>query len=850
MILEVDMPHDKRLIPPLTPITQTHQIDHIDFDMFAEILVTRGGDKDLLGMLNYIQKKLQPNLGLSRTAREAFEAIAPLKVTLYLDKVCEEKQLRQGIAEIKIAHDSDSTPQLRFELNTKFRTVSICIHADFKVTASLLLNWDAIYEDLRSEAAEEPLRGFTAWQRFSESSFFVSRSVNQILTKIERVLPECLKYNTSTFFLDHKPLDISINDSPIVQLTDASVNFNLVLDTEHFEVSQSYKKLPHDRQAILVLVEMDSPLMGTTRKLSPASLDSNGKLHIPLFGYFNQCRIVEIFHVDHNSERLIDWILTAPIVLKGMPVTEKHSLQELALLKNSDKSAFAEHLSTAPMVRGSDPQARRYWASFFANDEHKKRPVIYTEMITPAHMMLSELYNESDSADDITNRILYGPNSESSFRRFVITVKELELCKQFVFQITVPHTLTSKVDEAFFWGADGEHIGRTSILSAALCFKLVPPKYHKKLRLAVNMCCPAASVEEIGGGFGLRNHPHHLENIAKAFKNKFPTLPIEFKTLLPSHADKGGDKLASDLTHFSQAASMHLAERVVRTKADRLVVQGKARNREDYLYPASVATLSPFAPKMKGGYSGSVVTMTNEDLKQIGYISGGIHTSVEHVLSLVKSTSGEAHSFEVMLGRVLLGSTWVLLGNYASDSEIMLHTILNALIVREATLGGGRFGLEMMKIAVFYQIRHLTSFKEYADIIIAQIGTADSQDKLIEILYDAYKSYQITSIREGYTSNKTKLVVNTHERGMVAFLKEAVETASGRYPLSHSESRLAGIVRSVLTVLKAKARFKQLLKAKSSVPVEEPELDDLEPDGDDRQSQADVWEIPSIPSGD
>jgi hypothetical protein len=120
---------------------------------------------------------------------------------------------------------------------------------------------------------------------------------------------------------------------------------------------------------------------------------------------------------------------------------------------------------------------------------------------------------------------------------------------------------------------------------------------------------------------------------------------------------------------------------------------------------------------------------------KIGYSTiGNPHYSVESILK-------NSPNIEVMLGRVLLGSAWLLLGRYANDHEILLMTLLQSLMLQEFSIGFGACGMDLMQIQLLYNLRHIMD-DDLRNSLIGDIFNAYSSNHMIKIIHQACVLFQ------------------------------------------------------------------------------------------------------------
>ncbi len=782
---EIEFLHLNRVMPPEQAIIRDNFIQ-IDREKFQELVafqfdLSHSAFKEnvekFVQMMEKIRLAVQSNLGLSALERDKHETNHPMWVKrgnpdfpigkngeIPLDLVLHDAKdlahkFPKNIPKVMIIKDTSDNDGISILYNTKFRSFSMHIASNGKVISSLKLNWKAIYDDLSPivEGQQQALRSFTPWQRHSESNFFNSRSTNKVLSYLAEAFPTIFTIDSTNYYKDTNSELINLTHDTSEKLQTNNPNLYLILD--HTLVKTPKEFNPESRQPIFAVVRRKSPIMGNVIQLSPA-VYADKKLHIVLHGHQEETEITQIFHCDFESEKLYDWAWQGKkVILNTHEVKHEQSPQwkGLHLLKYSKNRDLIKQTASAPMVRASDSVMRTFWLSSF------DIPTVYTEMTTIADIF-NIGYNEASPLNRL-EKLYYSDQATSSFRRLIFSEYELRHAKNFVFQLAIPHESS---DELFFWGNDGENIGKTTRLALDIIFKLIPTEFHNKIRISINMCCPASSIERLGAGFGLRNRPDNIERIIKSIKDKYPTLFIEFKTLMLSNSDKQlsassqcqefktcassdksksefDEKSLADLNKISFSKNKSLSELLSDFGADGLVWQSKPRNEEVYDMKTTldITKTSDVNHHFKFGYSGMIATLDDDTLQKLGYRDRECpHWSVDTVISEMKKMDHgkSSDNFEVMLGRVLLGSPWLLLGRYASDQEILLLTILQCLLLREFAMGTGQAGFDLLQIHILYNLRHLVQ-DELRNKLMATVLEIRSATKILDVLYEQCASF-------------------------------------------------------------------------------------------------------------
>lgn len=738
-----NLPYLARVLPPSHPITRRNSVDinPIKFSEWLNDCMDPSNNNflnnvgEFVAVMERVRLAVQSNLGLSSRERDAHETYQYIMVksgkpdfpidnngeVSANDVIYSSDQLTsltRHQPRVLIMRDVSGQDGLSLLFKTKFRTFQLHINSEGEVESNLELNWKEIYDDLSPDKPGEhhALRSFTPWQRHSESNFFNGRSTSKVLSYLSKAYPSVFTYDSKSYYRDGQSEILNICSVNAKRISTKQPNIYMTLDDSVIEANDEFSRDPN--HPILAVVKRKSPLIGTLVQLVPAIYE-NGKLHLVIHGHQEETEIHEVFSCDFNSENILNWrwrngplkIVAGNQVNKGLP-----KWPGLHFLKYSQQRDVLQHTSAAPMVRASDAVMRKYWLSGF------DIPTVYSEMITIADVFNMENC-ETDSPLERLEKIYYSDSATSSFRRMSYTEYELANARYLAFQVVVPH---DSARDHFYWGEQGENIARTTRMALNVLLKMIPEKFHHKIRFAVNMCCPAASIERMGGGFGLCQQPTYIERIIHAIKDDFPAINIEFKTLmLPD-----------------QEQNNRLGERVAIAGADGLVWQGKPRNQEIY-DPQAVIDAAKFSfanNNMRSGYSGMVATLSNQQLIDLGYDeTDSPHYSVDGILQSVKDAHGGnlPDGFEVMLGRVLLGSPWLLQGRHATDQEILLLALLQSFMLRELAVGAGPCGVDLMQIHVQYNVRHITDDK-LRDELMTGVFEARSSTKIIDILYDVY----------------------------------------------------------------------------------------------------------------
>lgn len=792
----------QRVLPPSNAIERENKIavDKEKFSEFIEIQLNPAHPKfqdnlfHFLQMVEKIRLAVQSNLGLSAIERDKHETYHPIWVKkgkpdfplLENNDIKPESILYDAqaippsgkrIANAMIIQDDSKDEGFSILYQTKFRRFALYIQENGKVNSSLALNWEKIYDDLAPEISGEsqPLRSFTPWQRHSESNFFNGRSTDKILSYLSSAYPQIFLHNEISYYQDNPSEIIHLTKENYKKIETNYPNIYLTLDNSLIEPPQEIKK-DHKQQPILVVIRRYSPLLGNIIQLAPAIYEDD-KLHIVFQGHQHETEIVAIMSCDFEHQAIQRWILKKQDLCLHSKQSHRSVWKNLHLLKYHENQPFINKTASAPMVRGSDIVMRKYWLSSF------DIPTVYTEMIT-----IADIFNiENDISLSPQNRLekfYYSDGATSSFRRLILSEYELQNAKNVAVQIVLPHETPHA---RFFWGEQGEHIARTTKMVATILFEMIPSAHHHKLRFAINMCCPAASIEKIGAGFGLRNKPEYIKYITEAIKDKYPELIIEIKTLMLSNEDQCISKINDEFKEHKAISATHpsekhniscennkaLSEMVSDAGISRLAWQGKPRNKEiyDLQKTLKISQSAKVNSNFNYSYSGMIAALKDKDLLKLGYENiDQPHQSVEGVLRhlevLYKEKSPE--NFEVMLGRVLLGSAWLLLGRHATDQEILLTTLLQSFLLREFSLGAGDCGIDIMQIYLAYNLRHLSD-ERLRNQLMNAIFEVRSATKMIDCIHEKYL----------LTHHRDDLAEHSIIRPFILKLKTAVDLASG-----------------------------------------------------------------------
>lgn len=759
--LENENCHLNRVIPPSDAIQREQKIEFYAKSLQALICsISKEGNRTseqlykFNNMMEKIRCAVQSNLGLSRVQRETYETFHPIYVKLGApifpinnDGELDPANIVYRTEDVKGSDARKSSWVVLLKDDSKEDGVSICFDTKFRkyllhidgaghVTSQLTLRWDAIYDDLLPDSVtQQPLRAFTPWQRHAEANFFNGRSTNKILGLLTKNYPEIFNYDPTSYFKEEPIFSVELNRNNPKMLSTDKKNIYLTLDESCFKKSDGFE-IGLDRQPILAVIKTSSPLRGDCFSVVPAIYEKQ-KLHILIKGHQQQTEVVDVFHANFKTGELQSWQLLNDVLIFGESSTTEYKpeLTDLNLLSDQPPELMS-HVSTAPMVRGSGPGARQYWLNGFF------KSTVYSEMI-----VIAEIFNRRFMSTPLASleQTLNHTDATKSFYRLQFSRQELEKAKEFVFQLAIPNEFSKQEDFDFFYGEHGNKLEETTKLAILMLKRMVPKEFHHKIRIGINMCCPAASVENIGSGFGLRNKPNFIERIVRAIKDTDSNLKVEFKTLMLSHEDSYGDGIAAsgNTKSISEVQNERLTRIVSKMNANRLVYQGKPRNIEAYNGDAVSRIIgeAKTSKEFQFGYSGMVITITNNDIHKLGYkIVGEPHYSVQSILEKIKKQLGEVPiEFEVMLGRVLLGSAWVLQGRYASDAEILLHTLLQAAIEQEWANGMGRYGIDIYQIQMLYNIRHITN-DSYRNSLINKILNAQSTEEIIDKIFEQYLS--------------------------------------------------------------------------------------------------------------
>jgi hypothetical protein len=752
--------HLKRIIPPSNVIQREQQVKIDTTSLNSLITRLKKGQKGSPEefekfniMMEQIRLAVQSNLGLSRVEREKHETFHSILVKqgspVFTDVLqapdSDESSIiyqTEGVnkkdksPKVILFDDESSDDGISICFDTKFRKYLLHIDGEGHVISQLTLKWDAIYADLLPDSdTSEPLRAFTPWQRHAEANFFNGRSTDKVLSLLTRNFADIFNYDSTSYFKESLIKDIVLNKDNLTAPSTDSENIYLTLDDGFFSKPEDYE-IGKKRQPIQAIIKTSSPLRGECISVVPAIYE-DGKLHILIKGHQQQTEVVDVFHANFDTGEPTSWSLAKDIKIKAETSPEHEpKLVELNLLSDK-KTELMSHVSTAPMVRGSGPGARQYWLSEFL----KGTGTVYSEMI-----VIAEIFNRRSLDTPLASleKTLNHSDATKSFYRMQFSMQELDNAKEFVFQLTIPSTFSKDEDFEFFYGKDGNKLEETTKLAIHMLKKMVPQKYHHKIRIGINMCCPAASVENVGAGFGLRHRPDFIQRITKAINEVDKSFKVEFKTLMLSHEDDYGnenDEVPTNTKTTSEKQNVRFTEVVSDANVDRLVYQGKPRNIEQYDSKAiaRIVKEAQTSKKFQFGFSGMVSAIDNDGIRNLGYDEvGRPHYSVQSVLDNVAQQLGEVPAeFQVMLGRVLLGSAWLLQGYYANDAEIMLHTLLQAAIEREWAKGTGRYGVDVYQIQLLYNVRHITN-DEYRNSLISKIHNAQSMDEMIDVVFEQY----------------------------------------------------------------------------------------------------------------
>lgn len=742
--------HLKEVIPPSDSIKRQQQITFYAESLHelmnhlssAEKRTPEELDK-FINMVEKMRQAVQSNLGLSENKRDKHETFHPIYIKMgapifpgsQASKFDNHSIIYQTSPEegdkksprVILLKDDSNEEGLSICFDTLFRKFILHIDGKGMATSHLTLNWVPIYNDLLpNKTLPQPLRAFTPWQRHSEANFFNGRSTDKILELLTKTYPGIFEYTSTSYFKeeDNYPITLDANTKE-VPYTDKK-NIYLTMDESYFEKSVDFK-CGLRRQSLLVMIKTYSSLRGECFSVVPAIYENNA-LHIIIKGHQEQTEVVKVFFASIETGVFQSWQLLKPITISAASL-KAHQPRLIALnLLSKQESELMSHISTAPMVRGSGPGARQYWLNEFLTG------TIYSEMIVIAEIFNTHLM---DKPIDSLERALNHADAAKSFYRLQFSLQELVKAKAFVFQLAIPNEFSNKDDFQYFYGNNGNKLEETTKLAIQLLMAMVPEEFHSKIRLAINMCCPAKSVVEVGAGFGLRNHPEYIDRIIKTVKEDNPNLKVEFKILMLSNEDDKANKEEI----ISEAKNENLTTMLYEKNANRLVYQGKTRNVEIYdaKLVSGIMKNAKTSSEFQFGYSGMVAALKNDCLKALGYeIDGKPHYSVESILEIAKGHSGEvAAGYEVMLGRVLLGSAWLLRGRYASDAEIILHALLQGAIEQEWAEGMGQYGVDIFQIQILYHVRHMTN-DEHRNSLINKVLNVGSMQEIIDEMFVQY----------------------------------------------------------------------------------------------------------------
>lgn len=664
-----------------------------------------------------IRKSIQSHVGLSKRQRDNEESFKEVLIkndisddwnqnTIYWlpnDSGADPKLKNVYIKLIESNH-SASKPGVSFMFKTKFRTFVLKISKSGQVMSSLDLNWYEINKDVETDFIS--LRAFTSWEWHSQSNFFNTRSTNTALGILSDIFD--FSYDKHKYFHDAQDI-INISKSNLNNLLSLQPNIYLTINKDIIEPNSAY--LLNTENSAFALVEISKPILGKIRGIFPVIYDGN-TTHILINGHKESTKVIEVFTVDYQSARLIPWGWKRGVkhltIKNPNPPDTSFKIKNFRTLETGKNKHLIKHITAAPMIRGSDLPTRIYWLSSLG------RFAIYSEMTTVAGLL--NVKRDSSPLNSLKNS-LYSEQAIQSIERIMISEYELKNAREIIFQVAIPHPL-GKEDHDFFWGENGENIARTTKITCEIIAKLTTG-YTEKVKLGINMCCPAPAMENSSSGFGLINNRNYIYNILEN-----SDLPIEVKMLMLSEDGNSHPEISIDINrNFTKFL-------INRENKPRIIYQAKSRNDENYKFEIIPEVIAPYADKnMKFSYSGMVATLTEESLKSIGLTDGKPHYSAEYILNTLSAVGHD--NVEVLLGRVLLGSSFLLEGKYISDKEILLNSLLHLPLLIDMFDGMGLYGLERIKIQVLYHVRHLR----------------DDQQKVSNLMTDIFNATDIVSIK-------------------------------------------------------------------------------------------------------
>lgn len=656
-----------------------------------------------------VRSSIQSHVGLSKLQRDREESFKEIEIKNDTTDDWEQKhiyclpknlndpgRLQNVYVKLIDSKYKDVAPGISFRFKTKFRTFILKINQSGSVDSTLDLNWQEINKDIETEFAS--LRAFTSWEWHSQSNFFNTRSTNTALGVLSKIFD--FKYDKNKYFHDDIQ-DIDVDGRNLDSVVSEKSNVYITIDKSIISANEEY--ISNQANTAFALVETYKPFLGKVRAVFPV-IYHDDKTHILIYGHKHLTKIIEIFTVDFKSGDLItwNWKIDKPITIYGKKnLSDISEIKNFRRLENSSNKEIIGKITTAPMIRGSDLPTRIYWLSTLG------RFAIYTEMTT-----IGDLLNVKRKGDPLNNlkNSLYTEQAIQSIERIIISEYELENAREIKFQVAIPHPL-GKEEYEFFWGKNGENIGKTTKIACAIIAKLTKGYTHK-VKLGINMCCPAPAMENSNSGFGLRHNTQYIYNILE--NSSFPS---EIKMLMLSEDELEQNKISIEK---NQTFTKSLLNRDVSLN---VIYQGKPRNDENYHFELVPQIIEDYANKNKKfSYSGMIATLNENSLKSLGFIEGQPHYSAEYILKKLTSTGHE--NSEILLGRILLGSSFLLEGKYASDKEILSNAMTHFDMLVDMFDGMGLYGLERIKIQLLYHVRHLRGNKVAANKLMTDIFNA------------------------------------------------------------------------------------------------------------------------------
>jgi tRNA-dihydrouridine synthase/radical SAM superfamily enzyme YgiQ (UPF0313 family) len=497
--------------------------------------------------------------------------------------------------------------------------------------------------------------------------------------------------------IDGKPVDVVL-EGALTSVAGAGTILQLNIPADKVHAPERYARAA-DR-TIFAVIRNRRPGLGTVTELVPASWDKTG-LKVPVVGFQGEVSLQEVLSFD-GREPLV-WKLdygAAPVVRsEGFTGEEPEGMNAVPRLFSPD-DPLVNKVVAAPMIRGSSLSERvfRYRLGLHG---------AFTEMVYMGFLHLME----GETLSDVIGNYVW----LETFHR----MKRSDLENNTVLQVVGPHFTNGRERLEAVFGTR-ERTVDTYVKLAYLARRMGFPE------LNINMCCPAPNLRYARGGAFMMEDEALVRDVVKGIKASVPGLKISAKVLLPS---VDGELAAPD-----EARAVRIAAVLAEAGIDRLLVQAQTRA-FGRVYPEVVKSMSA-AVSIPVTYNGSVAAFREDGMGEIGAGDGSY--SVEGLMETFEGTGVDQY----MVGRLLLGSPWLLSGRKIPDQEIVQMALGQARYLASDFKGIGEAGLGIAKLALLGYVRFLErrDLREMLDSGIMQAGSTEGLIALLERTNDAAMS--------------------------------------------------------------------------------------------------------------